>query len=143
MSSDAQPILASRPTEVRVSTWLAAIAAWTIVVPYIGQAIGLEVPVRGIVEVVDHVVPGALATAAALYLRGRARRGALAGDRTALPASGVAFLSGFWVLATHLPLVLDAARTDQPWDAAIWHSITGLPIVALAAWCVVRSVPPS
>jgi hypothetical protein len=141
MSSTAHPVTGSRPSEVRVATWLAAIAAWTIAVPYIADPLGLTVPVRGIVEVVDHVIPGVLTVAAALYLRALAQRGPLAGQRLSLPVAGLAFLAGFWVLATHLPLVLDAARTDQPWDAAIFHSITGLPVAALAAWCVLRSAP--
>lgn len=141
MSSAAKPITGASAIEVRVTTLLAAIAAWTIVVPYLGEALGLSVPVRGIVEVVDHVVPGAIAASAALLLRARALSGPLAGHRSALPIAGAAFLAGFWVLATHLPLLVDAARTDQPWDAAIWHSITGLPVAALAAWCVLRSLP--
>lgn len=143
MSSDAHPSPRTSGSEVRASALLAALAAWAIVVPYLGHLLGLSVPVAAIVEVVDHVIPGALIVAAALYLRRRAGLHLLAGDRTALPAAGVAFLAGFWVLATHVPLVVDAARTDQPWDAAIWHSISGLPIVLLAAWCVWRSLPES
>ena len=140
MSSAALP-LPSRPAEVRGTTLLAAIGAWTIVVPYLGQALGLEVPVAAPVEVVDHVVPGAIVVAAGLFLAARARRHALASDRVAVLAAGVTFLAGFWVLATHVPLIADAARSDQPWDAAIWHSISAVPIVVLAAWCVLRSLP--
>jgi hypothetical protein len=45
------------------------------------------------------------------------------------------------VFATHAPLVQDAANDRLPWDAAIWHSIAALPIVGLAIWFVVRSIP--
>ena len=141
MGSAAPPSLASRPAEVRATAGLAAIGAWTILVPYLGQALGLDVPVAALVEVVDHVIPGALVVAVGLMLNARARRGALASDRVALLASGAVFLAGFWVLVTHVPLLADAARSDQPWDAAIWHSIAALPIVVLAAWCVLRAVP--
>jgi hypothetical protein len=139
MSSSARVSLASRPDEVWRTAVLAALAAWTIVVPYLGRALGLTVDVAARVEVVDHVVPGALATAAALYLNRVARRGPLAAERFALLASGVAFLAGFWVLATHLPLLAEAADADQSWSAAIWHSATALPIVVLAFTCVLRS----
>lgn len=139
MSSSTRISLASRPDEVRRTALLAALAAWTIVVPYLGRLLGLEVDVAARVEIVDHVVPGAVATAAALYLNRVARRGPLAAERFALLASGVAFLAGFWVLATHVPLLADAADSDQSWSAALWHSATAVPIVILAFTCVLRS----
>lgn len=131
---------ASQPVEARLTAILAAIGAWTIVVPYLGKALDLAVRVPARVEFVDHVVPGAIVVATGLYLTVLARRRALTGDRFALLASGLAFLAGFWVLSTHAPLIADAARSDQqPWDAAIWHSIAAVPIVALALWCVLRA----
>jgi len=141
MSSDVSPAVRSNPAEVRAAGVLAAIAAWTVVVPYLGRALGLDVNVTGLVEVVDHVIPGLLVLAAALVLRRLAARGRLAGEPAALVASGVAFLGGFWIFATHVPLLVDAARSDLPWEAAIWHSIGGLPVVGLACWFVVRSIP--
>ncbi len=130
--------MASRPAEVRCSFVLAAIGAWTVVVPYLGRAVGLGVNVPARVEFVDHVVPGGLVALAGLYLAGLARRRALAGTGSALLASGVCFLAGVWVLATHVPLVGDAANATQPWGAAIWHSTAALPIVGLSVWCVLR-----
>jgi hypothetical protein len=141
MSADPSLAVASSPTEVRAAGVLVAIGAWTVVVPYLGRALGLEVNVTALVEVVDHVIPGLLVLVAALYLRKLAARGRLAGEPTALVASGVAFLGGFWIFATHVPLLVDAARSDLPWDAAIWHSIGGLPVAGLACWFVVRSIP--
>jgi predicted membrane channel-forming protein YqfA (hemolysin III family) len=141
MSSDSALALASRPTEARAAGVLAAIGAWTVVVPYLGRALGLDVNVSARVEVVDHVIPGIFVVAAALYLRRLAQRRRLAGEPAALFASGVAFLAGFWVFATHVPLLADAARSDLPWEAAIWHSIAGLPVVGLACWFVVSSIP--
>lgn len=131
--------LASRPEEVRGAAMLAAIGAWTILVPYLGHAIGLAVAVPARVEVVDHVVPGAIVVAAGVYLHRLARRQALSSQRLALPAAGACFLAGFWVLATHVPLVSDAATAEQPWDAAIWHSIAALPLVGVAVWCALRA----
>jgi predicted membrane channel-forming protein YqfA (hemolysin III family) len=141
MSTGSGMTLGAAPREAQRATLLLGIGLWTIVVPYIGNALGLDVNVRAIIEFVDHVVPGVLVVAAALYLRKLARRRRLAGEPTALLASGVAFLAGFWVFATHAPLVRDAANDRLPWDAAIWHSIAALPIVGLAIWFVVRSIP--
>lgn len=142
MGTDAPSVsAAARPVEAQRAAVLAAIGAWTATVPYLGEALGLVVEVAARVEVVDHVVPGALVVASGLYLHRLARQGALSGRPTALLASGVAFLAGVWVLATHVPLFGDAARTDVSWEAAIWHSLAALPIVALAAWFVLRSVP--
>jgi hypothetical protein len=141
MSTDSSRALASSPAEARAAATLAAIGAWTVVVPYLGRALGLDVNVSAIVEVVDHVIPGLLVVAAALYLRRLARRRRLAGQPAALLGSGLAFLAGFWVFATHVPLLADASRSDLPWEAAIWHSIAGLPVAGLACWFVVRSIP--
>lgn len=141
MSIQAAVSQPSRPDEVRAATALAAIGAWTIIVPYLAILLDLEVKVAAIVEVVDHVIPGLVVLAAGLYLRARAQRRALASHRPALLAAGAAFVAGFWVLATHAPLIGDAALSDQPWDAAIWHSIAALPTVVLACWCVIRSTP--
>jgi len=140
MSANPGLTLASDRHEVQRATLLAAIGAWTVVVPYIGNALGLDVNVSARVEVVDHVVPGVIVVAAALYLRKLAARRALAGESHAMLAGGVGFLAGFWVLATHVPLVRDAADARLPWDAAIWHSIAALPVVALACWFVLRSI---
>jgi hypothetical protein len=141
MSSNPSLALASRPTEARAAAVLAAIGAWTIVVPYLGRALGLDVNVSARVEIVDHVVPGLFVVAAALALRRLALRGRLAGQPAALFGAGVAFLAGFWVFATHVPLLADASRSDLSWEAAIWHSITGVPVVGLACWFVLRSIP--
>jgi predicted membrane channel-forming protein YqfA (hemolysin III family) len=141
MSSDPSLTVAFTPREVQRATLLAAIGAWTAVVPFIGNALGFDVNVNTRVEVVDHVVPGVIVVAAALYLRTLAARRALAGESRALFAGGVSFLAGFWVFATHVPLVRDAAESRLPWDAAIWHSIAALPVVALACWFVLRSIP--
>jgi hypothetical protein len=130
-----------RPEEARLAAALAATGAWTVVVPYLANLLDLEVDVAARVEVVDHVVPGAVVLIASLYLVAAARRRPWAADQVALFAAGVCFLAGFWVLATHVPLLGDAADDRAGWDAAIWHSISALPIVAIALWCVLRAVP--
>lgn len=134
--------MAAWTVEARAAAALAAIGAWTVIVPYLGRALDLTVDVAWRVEVVDHVIPGAVTAIAAGLLLTIVRREPMAGNRMAMLASGVCFLAGFWVLATHVPLLADAAGDDQPWDAAIWHSAASLPLVGLALWCVLRSTPP-
>lgn len=125
----------------RAQVWpyaaLAALGAWTIVVPYLGRAVGLVVNVAPRTEIVDHVVPGALIAAAGLYMAALARRGAPA-DWTRLIAGGLCFLAGFWVLATHVPLVADAIKGTASWGATLWHAATPLPIVVVSLIIVLR-----
>lgn len=141
MGSETSAALAARPREARWAAILAAIGAWTAVVPYLGKALGLTVKVPWRVEFADHVVPGAIIVATGLYLHKRARRGAPEGERDALFAAGLSFLAGFWVLATHVPLLQDASQELVTWEAAIWHSIATLPTVVLTGWFVLRSIP--
>ncbi len=141
MSSTTVAARASRSADAQRCGALAAIGAWTAVVPYVARLLGLTVDVPARVEVVDHVIPGLVVAASALYLLVSARRGVLRDQRFALPAAGLCFLAGFWVLATHAPLIGDAARSAVSWEAAIWHSISALPMLIVAAWCVVRSIP--
>jgi hypothetical protein len=128
----------SRRAELRASAALAALGAWTVVVPYLGRAIGLGVDVASGVEVVDHVLPGALVAAIGGRLATLARRGPLTGRTSALVGAGISFLCGWWVLATHVPLVADTARGDESWGAAIWHASTSLPVVLISLWLVLR-----
>ncbi len=116
---------------------LAALGAWTILVPYLGRAIRLVVDVASSVEIVDHVIPGTVVAAIGAYLAISARRNTLSGLRRPL-GGGICFLAGFWVLATHVPLVAQAVRGKAPWDSTIWHASTALPIVALSLWTVLR-----
>ncbi|MGH2841536.1 MAG: hypothetical protein ACRDKY_12010 [Solirubrobacteraceae bacterium] len=143
MNSNPPLTLAANAHEAQRALMLAAIGAWTAIVPYLARALGLEVNVPALVEVVDHVVPGAVVVAAGLYLHRAARRRTLARERFALPAAGVAFLAGFWGLATHVPLLQDASRSDVTWEAALFHFAAALPIVLLAGWFLLRSIPDS
>ena len=133
--------LAASPREAQRAVLPAAIGAWAAIVPYPGELLGLVVDVPARVEVVDHVVPGAIIVGAGLYLRRLARRRARAGERFALLAAGVSFLAACSVLATHVPLLQDAAESAVSWEAAVWHAIAALPIVGLACWFVLRSIP--
>jgi hypothetical protein len=137
----AAPTVAPRPIEARRAAALAAIGGWTAVVPYLGRALGLEVDVPARVEVIDHVVPGAIVAAIGTGVALLARSRPVAGRLPALLGGGVCFLAGFWVLATHVPLVVDAVRGDESWGAALWHASTAPPIVALSMWLALEPGP--
>jgi len=122
---------------IRVAAVLSALGVWTIVVPYLGRTLGLEVNVARRVELVDHVVPGAVVAGVGAYLAVRAAHRAASGWPM-IAGGSACFLAGFWVLATHVPLVADAAAGRAAWGAALWHASTAVPIVALSLWLVLQ-----
>lgn len=89
-------------------------AVWATVAPYAGPPLGLVVNTDPVTEVVDHVIPGVVAIACGLLL--------LRSAGPAVTAALGAALAGFWMSATHLPLVLQAADGEA-----------GLPAVAVLA----------
>ncbi|MGI8759485.1 MAG: hypothetical protein ACR2K0_09290 [Acidimicrobiales bacterium] len=101
---------------------------WALLPRYSGPA--LELGPRGDeLEFVDHVVPGVvviLVSALAVVL---ARRYDVAA--VLFPAGLGIVLAGFWMMATHVPLVLQATRDQAPWGATIYHSSPGLAVLVL------------
>ena len=72
---------------------LVAVAVWSILPPYAGPALGLELDVSSTVEAVDHLIPGLLAIGGATVAFVLTRRGR--GDSTlAFAALSVCALSG-------------------------------------------------
>ncbi len=94
--------------------------------PFWGPA--LDVARR--VEIIDHVVPGAVAlvaAVAALALHLRAAGPAV--------AAGAVTLAGFWMTSTHVPLVGSALDGEVTWAATAHHGIPGLVLlVAGGLW---------
>lgn len=113
---------------------LGALALWAIAIPLISPALGLAPETTRRLEIADHVVPGVLALlAAAIGLSLLLRNGNARQDLLILvPVAG--FLAGFWMSATHFPLVLQAFRHDRPWSLALFHSSAGPPIIAVSVW---------
>ena len=127
---------AANPLE-RWLTGLAVLAAWSIVPPYLGPVVGLELDVSSSVEVVDHVIPGVCAIAAALIARSEVRRGNPDSIR-ALAALGVCALAGFFQAVTHFTLVMDAGGPLQPVGAVVLHATPGPVLMALSLWLMLR-----
>jgi hypothetical protein len=106
-------------------------------VPYLGRAIGIVVDVASKVEIVDHVIPGTVVAAVGTYLAVNAYRSTLASEARAI-GGGFCFLAGFWVLATHVPLISQAAQGKEAWGSTLWHAWTSVPIVGLSLWIVLK-----
>ena len=119
---------------------LAVAGAWAAVVPWAARALGVRLDVPTGVEVADHVVPGlAVAVAAAvLGLRARSGRTAAPGDVAWSAAAGVAFLAGFWIAATHAPLLAEAGQGVTPWGAALVHTSAAAPALVAGVAMLLR-----
>lgn len=130
------------PAPQPIEKWLLALAAlaiWSIVPPYLGPLVGLELDVASSVEVVDHVVPGVTACAGALIARAEVRGGAADSIR-ALAALGACALAGLFQTVTHAPLVLDAGGPLQPVDSVVLHATPGPALLLLSLWLLLA--PP-
>lgn len=113
-------------TRVRlVGGLLLGVGVWGTVAPYIGPS----VTVRAIVEVVDHVVPGAVVLGVALLSLYRGRF-------DLLPAA-LSVLAALWMFATHVPLLAQAAKGDAPWDGSLWMFVPGAALLGLSLWATV------
>jgi hypothetical protein len=119
---------------------LIAVAVWSILPPYIGPPLGLELDVPTSTEVVDHVVAGVLAIAGAALALTFARRGETDSLRL-LAALGVCTLAALFQFVTHVPLVLDAGGPLQPVDTVILHSTPSPVLLAMSLWLMLRGVP--
>lgn len=96
--------------------------------PYTGTPLGLVVLVPPVVEIVDHVVPGIVIVGVAGLI--------LAIRRIPLAAALIATLAAFWMTATHLPLLAQAAQGRVGWPTASWHTAPGLILLVLCAIAV-------
>ena len=137
--------MASRPGPPRrlsrAQLSLALLGALSMLPPYVGPALGLDLDVRPVVEVVDHVVPGALAALCAGLAALRSRLSPNARPSALILAlSACAFLAGVWQTATHAPLVAQAGEGQAPWGAVLMHSTAGPLIALLALWLTLQAV---
>lgn len=117
---------------------LVVLGAWSIVPPYLGPEVGLELDVASSVEFVDHVVPGGLVVVFGVVSVVLARAEA-AGTLPDVIALGICSLAGFWQLATHASLWADAGAPGTPWGAVILHGTAGAAIMVLAGWLLLTA----
>ncbi len=111
------------------------VGLWAIIPPYVDAFGVLDVESR--VEFADHVVPGiaVLAMAALAYLLLRSPQPS---PLLLFVAGATITLAGFWMVATHLPLVSQARRGQAPWGAVLWHSLPGVGVILVGAIWTLR-----
>lgn len=124
-----------------------ALGVWALLPPYIGPALNTDARV----EIVDHVVPGVAVLAIALATwvpRRRMERDVTEAGRRVEPPRGSTLLlmagmavalAGFWMTATHLPLIGQAMRAEAPWTATVFHSLPGLAVLILGGVWIAKS----
>ena len=110
------------------------LGTWALLPRYGGPR--LELGPRGDqLEFLDHVVPGTVVIVVSLLALLIGRRASTLG-----PLFGVGLVivvAGLWMDATHLPLVLQATRSEAPWGATLYHSTPGLAVLLLGVgWCL-------
>lgn len=115
------------PVELIVFGLLGAVA------PYLSNAVGLAVDTKPVVEVVDHVIPGAVVVAVAVAT--------LVGAPRSFIGSMLVLAAGLWMTASHLPLLVQATRGEAGLGAALVHSVPGMVILALAVVMVIIDRP--
>lgn len=108
---------------------------WAVVPPYV--VLFGELAVRSSVEVVDHVLPGAVVVTVALIAHLRLRVKA-ASPMLLLVCGLVITLAGFWMLSTHIGLISQARQGIAPWAVVIWHGLPGIALTVLGVVWTIR-----
>ena len=107
-----------------------AVGLWALLPKYVPPPLNTSAPA----EFADHVSPGILVVGASAACRLRRNRGEL----SLLPviAGMVVVLAGFWMVATHIPLVVQAFGGDAPWAGTIYHTAPAMAVFGLGLlWC--------
>jgi hypothetical protein len=109
--------------------------AWAIIPPYLGAFGELDVESR--VEFADHVVPGivVLAVAALSFLTLRSREPS---QMLLFVGGGLITLAGFWMVATHFPLIQQGQDGVSPWGTIAWHSVPGVVVTLFGLLWTIR-----
>ncbi len=124
----------SRPRSLALPLIGGLAAVWATLPPYSGPSLTASRQA----EVVDHVVPGAvLMIASAVGLV--AARGFRHSAPTMLACGLLVALSGVWMTATHVPLVVQAGGGGISWAAVAYHAAPGLAVLALGAVWTART----
>ena len=110
------------------------------VMPLLGVAVGLwgmlprflksGLNTEDTVEVVDHVIPGAVVMIVSLVALAVARKSAKPGPLLFIFGL-VVLLAGLFMFATHVPLVMQATRGEAPWGGTVFHTSAALAVFGL------------
>ena len=124
---------------------LGALGVVSVLPPYIGPPLGLELDVASNVELVDHVVAGGTVVVFSLLAAWLLRTRKVGVDSPfVMGAIALAVLGAVWQTTSHVPLVLDGGEPLTPWGTVLFHSVPGpvVMIVALVLLWRVLSVEP-
>jgi hypothetical protein len=124
---------------------LGGLGTLSMLPPYVGPPLGLELEVADNVEVVDHIVAGGtvvLCSFLAAWLLWKGRIGTE--SPVLMGAVALAVLGAVWQTTSHVPLVLDGGGPQTPWGTVLFHSVLG-PIVTVIAlgllWRILSEEP--
>jgi hypothetical protein len=103
-----------------------AVGAWALLPKFVTPPLNTA----DSAEFADHVVPGilVLSAAAACLLKGSSRARP---NLVPLFAGMVIVLVGFWMVATHWPLLIQAFNGEAPWAGSIYHTASALAVFGL------------
>ena len=113
------------------------LAAWALLPPYSGPDLATEMRV----EIADHVVPGIVMVVLSLMALVRRRRsGAGEASSSFMLLAGLGILlAGFWMVATHVPLVAQARRGEVTDGVAAYHTAPGIAVALFGlAWAALH-----
>ena len=124
---------------------LGTLGVLSMLPPYLGPPLGLELDVASNVELVDHVVAGGTVVICSFLAAWLLRTGRITAESPVLMgAVALAVLGAVWQTTSHVPLVLDGGGPLTPWGTVLFHSIPGpvVTVVALALlWRVLAEEP--
>lgn len=112
------------------------VGIWATLPQYSGPALNTDATT----EIVDHIFPGILVLLVAVVALVSGRSGTRTGGRTTMVpflCGTAVLLAGFWMIATHVPLIAEALTDKAPWDATIYHSSSALATFGLGLMWVV------
>lgn len=111
------------------------VGLWAIVPPYVHAFGKLDVESR--VEFADHVVPG-VAVLAVSVLAYFLLRSPDPSQLLLFIGGATITLAGFWMVATHFPLIRQGRDDLAPWGAVIWHSLPGVVVTLFGVVWTIR-----
>lgn len=96
--------------------------------------LGLDTDER--LEFVDHFIPGLVVVITSVIAVAVTRRTPQPGPFLFL-AGLIVLLAGLFMVATHVPLVMQANRGEAPWGGTIFHTSAALAVFCLGAvWAI-------
>lgn len=120
------------PESPLFSVALAVFGVLDAIAPYVSNALGLHLATLPLNEVVDHVVPGAIVVVVAWVSLVRGHR--------SLVGSLLCFVAGTWMVATHVPLLVQAGQGLVPLQTALLHSLPGILVLLTALMATVVDI---